>query len=161
VPVPSQESEQSCNCMLRVLNLTFFCDFLFLDFWTVTAVWYFWTVTAVWYLFVVQFIRTSFSMLKILKMKFSNCLVFKTTKHTIFVLIYLLTEIKLYLKDSTITHFYPNSWLYCLFYCINYNRNIYDSRVPRVLFTCNCNQFSLPFFFNLPTTMPLLILNQP
>jgi len=61
VPVPSQESEWSCICVLGVLILSLPTIFL-LTFGTVSTVWYlfvflltFGTVSTVWYLFVFSF----------------------------------------------------------------------------------------------------------
>jgi len=61
VPVPSQESEWSCICVLGVLILALPTIFL-LTFGTVSTVWYlfvflltFGTVSTVWYLFVFSF----------------------------------------------------------------------------------------------------------
>jgi len=51
VPVPSQESEQLCFCVLRV-SILFLSTVVLMDFETVLTVWYFRIVLTVWYFFV-------------------------------------------------------------------------------------------------------------
>ena len=69
VPVPSQETEQSCICVLRV-SIFPLSTILIFDFWIVPTVWYFWIVPAVWYFWIVPtvvFLNCSDSMV------FLNC----------------------------------------------------------------------------------------
>ena len=55
VPVPSQESERSCICMLR-LSISPLSTVLIFDFGTVPTVWYFGIVPTVWYFGIVPIV---------------------------------------------------------------------------------------------------------
>jgi hypothetical protein len=58
LPVPSQESAQSCICVLRV-SIFPVSRILIFDLGIVPTVWYFRIVPTVWYFFVFHFITTT------------------------------------------------------------------------------------------------------